>query len=85
MTKKEKKKIQNEAEVESPANEDSLDTEVDNNENLATPSYEELFDKNEDLEKALLRANADLDNALKRTLSEVEKAHTRAFASYRQS
>ena len=64
MTKKEKKNIQNGADVESSANEDSLDTEVDNNENLATPSYEELFDKNEDLEKALLRANADLDNAL---------------------
>tara|TARA_B000000609_G_C24120854_1_gene319486 strand:+ start:234 stop:788 length:555 start_codon:yes stop_codon:yes gene_type:complete len=75
MTKKEKKNIQNGADVESPVNEDSLDTEVDNNKNLATPSYEELFDKNEDLEKALLRANADLDNALKRTLSEVEKAH----------
>ena len=36
---------------------------------------EELFDKNEELEKLVLRANADLDNALKRTLSEVEKAH----------
>ena len=75
MTNKEKKNKQNGAEVESSINEDTLDNEVDNNENLATPSYEELFDKNEDLEKALLRANADLDNALKRTLSEVEKAH----------
>ena len=43
--------------------------------NVGTPTYEELFDKNEELEKQLLRSNADLDNALKRTLSEVEKAH----------
>ena len=42
---------------------------------VGTPSYEELFDKNEELEKQLLRSNADLDNALKRTLSEVDKAH----------
>ena len=55
---------------------------VDNNvvkgeaeENIETPTYEELFDQNEELEKSLLRANADLDNALKRTFSEVEKAH----------
>ena len=39
------------------------------------PTYEELFDKKEELENLLLRANADLDNAFKRTLSEVEKAH----------
>ena len=44
-------------------------------ENIETPTYEELFDQNEELEKSLLRANADLDNALKRTFSEVEKAH----------
>ena len=43
--------------------------------NVGTPTYEELFDKNEELEKQLLRLNADLDNTLKRTLSEVEKAH----------
>ena len=55
---------------------------VDNNvvkgeaeENIETPTYEELFDQNEELEKSLLRVNADLDNALKRTFSEVEKAH----------
>ena len=42
---------------------------------IGTPSYEELLDKKEELEKSILRANADLDNALKRTLSEVEKAH----------
>ena len=44
-------------------------------ENIETPTYEELFDQNEELEKSLLRVNADLDNALKRTFSEVEKAH----------
>ena len=42
---------------------------------LGTPSYEELIDANVELEKSLLRANADLDNALKRSHSEVEKAH----------
>jgi len=59
--------------------EDKADTSSENiteeSENIGTPSYEELIDKNEELEKSLLRANADLDNALKRTLSEVEKAH----------
>ena len=47
----------------------------DNKEEIETPTYEELFDKKEELEGLLLRANADLDNALKRTLTEVEKAH----------
>ena len=45
MTNKDKNNKQNGAEVESSLNEDTLDNEVDNNENLATPSYEELFDK----------------------------------------
>ena len=45
------------------------------NEDVGTPTYEELVDKKEELESLLLRANADLDNALKRTLTEVEKAH----------
>ena len=44
-------------------------------ENLGSPTYEELVDINEELEKSVLRANADLDNALKRTVNEVEKAH----------
>ena len=35
---------------------------------IGTPTYEELLDKKEELEKSILRANADLDNALKRTL-----------------
>tara|TARA_B100001113_G_C21085304_1_gene611806 strand:+ start:464 stop:1039 length:576 start_codon:yes stop_codon:yes gene_type:complete len=59
-------------------NSDDLENDIsdtEGNEDLGTPSYEELFDKNEELEKQLLRSNADLDNALKRTLSEVEKAH----------
>ena len=51
--------------------------EADNpaTENLGSPTYEELVDINEELEKSVLRANADLDNALKRTVNEVEKAH----------
>ena len=59
-------------------NSDDLENDIsdaEGNEDLGTPSYEELFDKNEELEKQLLRSNADLDNAIKRTLSEVEKAH----------
>ena len=51
------------------------DVKEETDENIGTPTYEELFDQNEELEKSLLRANADLDNALKRTFSEVEKAH----------
>jgi molecular chaperone GrpE len=60
------------------SNSDDLENDIsdaEGNEDVGTPSYEELFDKNEELEKQLLRSNADLDNALKRTLSEVEKAH----------
>ncbi len=54
---------------------DSNDVQEGAEENIGTPTYEELFNQNEELEKSLLRANADLDNALKRTFSEVEKAH----------
>lgn len=49
--------------------------DIGSSDDIGTPSYEELLDKKEELEKSILRANADLDNALKRTLSEVEKAH----------
>ena len=49
------------------------DTKID--ESLETDSYEELLEKNDNLEKQLLRATADLDNSIKRTASEVEKAH----------
>ena len=55
--------------------ENKNDVKEETDENVGTPTYEELFDQNEELEKSLLRANADLDNALKRTFSEVEKAH----------
>ena len=52
-----------------------FEAEIESNANMGSDTYEELLDKNEELEKASLRAKADLDNALKRTLSEVEKAH----------
>ena len=55
--------------------ENNNDVKEETDDNVGTPTYEELFDQNEELEKSLLRANADLDNALKRTFSEVEKAH----------
>tara|TARA_B100001113_G_scaffold117234_1_gene95713 strand:- start:167 stop:754 length:588 start_codon:yes stop_codon:yes gene_type:complete len=77
--KKEKLEKENIESEENKLNGDSVDQAVADNsetdETIGTPSYEELFDKNEELEKLLLRANADLDNTLKRTLSEVEKAH----------
>ena len=71
MPKDKKDKILDTEDISSPANEE-LSEQKDN---LGTPSYEELVDANEELEKFLLRANADLDNALKRSLTEVEKAH----------
>ena len=71
MPKDKKDKKLDSEDISSPANEE-LSEQKDN---LGTPSYEELVDANEDLEKSLLRANADLDNALKRSLTEVEKAH----------
>ena len=77
--KKEKLEKENIESEENKLNGDSVDQAVaddsETDETIGTPSYEELFDKNEELEKLLLRANADLDNTLKRTLSEVEKAH----------
>ena len=51
------------------------EVEIESNSSMGSDTYEELLDKNEESEKASLRAKADLDNALKRTLSEVEKAH----------
>ena len=77
--KKEKLEKENIESEENKLNGDSADkvesNDSETDESIGTPSYEELFDKNEELEKLLLRSNADLDNALKRTLSEVEKAH----------
>ena len=59
--------------------EDNLDLDQSSeplqDESIETDSYEELLEKNENLEKSFLRATADLDNAIKRTASEVEKAH----------
>ena len=59
--------------------EDNLDLDQSSeplqDESIETDSYEELLEKNENLEKLFLRATADLDNAIKRTASEVEKAH----------
>ena len=59
--------------------EDNLDLDQSSeplqDESIETDSYEELLEKNENLEKSFLRATADLDNTIKRTASEVEKAH----------
>ena len=44
--------------------ENNNDVKEVTDENVGTPTYEELFDQNEELEKSLLRVNADLDNAL---------------------
>ena len=75
MAKEKKSKdIELEEVLEDNLAQDLVDEERDV-EDMGTPSYEELVDKNQDLEKSILRANADLDNALKRTLTEVEKAH----------
>ena len=77
MNKKDKSVVDETDEniVEEDSNEDNIPEESSELESNETLSYEELFDKHEELEKQLLRSNADLDNALKRTLSEVEKAH----------
>ena len=55
--------------------EPAVETNETTKDDLSSPTYEELVDINEELEKLVLRANADLDNALKRTVNEVEKAH----------
>ena len=83
MTKKVKKTKKN-----GIADENSVDEKVKavaeenvnvNEENIGTPSYEELLDTKEDLEQALLRANADLDNAIKRTLTDVIYSNVRVL------
>ena len=55
--------------------ESAVQTDEITKDDLGSPTYEELVDINEELEKSVLRANADLDNALKRSVNEVEKAH----------
>ena len=76
MTKKDKSSVDD---IDNKTSEDLLNGNSDDLENdisdaegngdLGTPSYEELFDKNEELEKQLLRSNADLDNVLKRIIN----------------
>ena len=73
--KKKSKEIDLELELEEVSSEDDSEEKNTTQEDMGSYTYEELVDKNEELEKSVLRANADLDNALKRTLSEVEKAH----------
>ena len=75
MSKKKNTKISNKdlnKETISKAEDQAINNSDDS---IGTPSYEELIDINEGLEKSILRYKADLDNALKRTISEVDKAH----------
>ena len=65
--KKNKKDKISDVELNSKESVDSQSDESEEQEDrLGTPSYEELTDIKEELEKSLLRANADLDNSLKR-------------------
>ena len=73
--KKKSKEIDLELDLEEASLDDNIEENNNSQEDMGSYTYEELVDKNEELEKSVLRANADLDNALKRTLSEVEKAH----------
>jgi molecular chaperone GrpE len=73
---KEKKVKKNDIENDALNSEESaVETDETTKDDFGSPTYEELVDINEELEKSVLRANADLDNALKRTVNEVEKAH----------
>ena len=73
---KEKKVKKNDIENDALNSEESaVETDETTKDDIGSPTYEELVDINEELEKSVLRANADLDNALKRTVNEVEKAH----------
>ena len=73
---KEKKVKENEIENNALNSEESaVQTDEITKDDIGSPTYEELVDINEELEKSVLRANADLDNALKRSVNEVEKAH----------
>ena len=79
MAKQKKSKVEGSENLDIENQEiENLETEFskeDSSDDIGTPTYEELLEKKEELEKLVLRANADLDNALKRTLIEVEKAH----------
>ena len=73
---KEKKVKKNDIENDALNSEESaVETDEVTKDDLGSPTYEELVDINEELEKSVLRANADLDNALKRSVNEIEKAH----------
>ena len=73
---KEKKVKKNDIENDALNSEESaVETDEATMDDIGSPTYEELVDINEELEKSVLRANADLDNALKRTVNEGEKAH----------
>ena len=73
---KEKKVKKNDIKTDELNSEELADeTDVITNDDMGSPTYEELVDINQELEKSVLRANADLDNALKRSVNEVEKAH----------
>ena len=73
---KEKKVKKNDIENDELNSEElAVETDEITKNDLGSPTYEELVDINEELEKSVLRANADLDNALKRSVNEVEKAH----------
>ena len=72
---KKSKEFDLDLDLEALSSEDDSEENNNSQEDMGSHTYEELVDKNEELEKSVLRVNADLDNALKRTLSEVEKAH----------
>ena len=50
--------------IEKELDSENLENSNGSEENIGNPTYEELFDKNEELEKALLRKNADIDLSL---------------------
>ena len=74
---KEKKvnKADTEKDISNTEEQSKLEPDGEVKEDIGSPTYEELVDIKEELEKSVLRANADLDNALKRSVNEVEKAH----------
>ena len=74
---KEKKvnKADTEKDISNIEEQSKLEPDGEFKEDIGSPTYEELVDIKEELEKSVLRANADLDNALKRSINEVEKAH----------
>ena len=71
---KEKKVKKNDIKTDELNSEELADeTDVITNDDMGSPTYEELVDINQELEKSVLRANADLDNALKKISSRDKK------------